>query len=337
MPDRIPEPAAERTRGPILVTGGTGFIGGRLVQVLRAADLPVRALIRSGSATNSLRELGVELVTGDLRDPDAVHDALIGCRGVIHAGAVVGWVTDRRLYEAVNYEGTRNLLGAARSARLERLVHVSSVVTIGERCGQMATEDTLHRGSFLREYERTKYIAEEKALAAARTGLPVVVVNPTGVIGPGLRGLTGQVLGAYVHQRLPTIPNPENRINLVHVDDVADGILAAYRHGRIGERYILGGDNLSIGEMFRICEELTGIPAPSRSLPLALSWTLALVAEAIAAMTRRPPILTRDLLRVARHGMQADSSKAISELGYAPRSAHAALQATLEWLQSSAN
>lgn len=316
---------------PLLVTGATGFIGSHLVERLVRRGYRVRALVRPQTAAGWLDDLGVEVTRGDLLEPDAVHAAASGCAGILHVAALAGWVRNPRRYEPINVEGTEIVVEAAREVGVARLLHTSSIATIGEQSGDVAREDTPHRGTFLREYERTKHLAEELVRREAANGLPAVIVNPTGVIGPRSLGITAQVFVSYLNQKLPTMPNPTNRVNLVHVGDVADGTIAAYERGRLGERYILGGDNVTIGEMFRCCEEITGVPPPSRTLPRPAETAIATTMDLWGKATGRTPPLTRDLLRVARHGMIADSSKAAEELGYAPRPLRDGLEDTLRW------
>lgn len=316
---------------PLLVTGATGFLGGHLVDSLTRRGESLRALVRPGTAAEGLGRRGVEVVRGDVRDADAVRRAVEGCRGVYHAAAVTGWARDPSTYEPVNVGGTRNVLAAARETGVERLLHTSSIVTIGEAAGEVAREETRRRRPYLREYERTKSLAEEAAREAAGDELQVVIVNPTGVVGPGNFGLTGQVLIAYLEGRLPSLPETGNRVNLVHGADVAEGMVAAYERGRTGERYILGGDNLTIGEMFDLCRQITGIDPPGRTLPRPITWILAALFEGVGKVTGRTPPVTRDLLRVARHGIVADSSKARDELGYSSRGARETLEDTLRW------
>lgn len=316
---------------PVLVTGATGFVGSHLVEQLRGRGVPVRGLVRPETSSDWLEARGVEIVRGDLLDPDSLDAACAGCAGVFHCAALAGWVRDPSRYRAVNVRGTASLLNAARRAGADRFVHTSSVVTVGERRGETATEDTPHRGTFLREYDRSKYEAEELARREAGRGLPVVITNPTGVIGPRSRGLTAQTLVAYLQRRLPALPDPDNRINFVHVDDVAAGTLAAWERGRPGERYILGGTNATIGEIFALCEKITGVPAPRRRLPRPVENVVAALLDLRATVTGEAPPLSRDLLRVARHGLVADSSKAERELGYRHRDLETALRQTLDW------
>lgn len=197
--------------------------------------------------------------------------------------------------------------------------------------GEVAREDTPHRGTFLREYERTKYLGEELVRKAVNEGFDAVVTNPTGIIGPRGFGITGQVLIAYLRRKLPTLPSPDNRVNLVHAADVADGTIAALERGRCGERYILGSDNVTIAEMFRCCERITGVEPPTRRLPRWVEYGLAAIIELAGRVSGRRPPLSRDILRVARHGVIADSTKANRELGYSPRPVEDALRDTLEW------
>ena len=317
-----------------LVTGGTGFIGGAVVAELLAAGREVRVLARS---PGSLAGLPVEVARGDLRDPASLIAAVQGCRRVFHVAADYRlWVPDPDTMYAANVQGTRDLLAAAAEAGVERLVYTSTVGALGNPGdGTPGTEETpVALADMAGHYKRSKFLAEQVVLEFARQGLPVVLVHPSAPVGPGdtRPTPTGQIIVDYLKGRMPAYL--ETGLNLVHVRDVAVGHLLAEEKGRVGEKYILGNQNLSLSEIFQMLAGITGIPAPKVRLPywpiLALSYLDEFWATHVSG---RPPRMPVAGVKMARKFMYFDSSKAVRELGLPQTPVRQALEEAVAWFQ----
>jgi len=317
-----------------LVTGGTGFIGSSIVRELLRAGFEVRALVRSTSDTRNLDELDIESVTGDITDFASLKRAMRGCTHVFHSAALYSfWVTTPGLIEQVNVEGTRNVLQAALEAEIRRVVYTSSVAALAvPEKGRLVNELTpVDPSRIIGAYKKSKYAAEQVALEYAHSGLPVVIVNPSFPVGP--RDIkptpTGQTILDFVNHRLPAYI--DTGINVVDVDDVARGHLLAAEKGRIGERYILGGTNMSMKEFLGILEKITGIPAPRVRLPYAPLLALSYLNAGWCRMTRSTPRMTPDTIQMSRHYMYYDPTKAIRELGMPQTAPEVALRKAVDW------
>ena len=317
-----------------LVTGGSGFIGGAVVAELLAAGREVRVLARS---PGSLAGLPVEVARGDLRDPASLIAAVQGCRRVFHVAADYRlWVPDPDNMYAANVQGTRDLLAAAAEAGVERLVYTSTVGALGNPGdGTPGTEETpVTLADMAGHYKRSKFLAEQVALEFARQGLPVVLVHPSAPVGPGdsRPTPTGQIIVDYLKGRMPAYL--ETGLNLVHVRDVAVGHLLAEEKGRVGEKYILGNQNLSLSEIFQMLAGITGVPAPKVRLPywpiLALSYLDEFWATHVSG---RPPRMPVAGVKMARKFMYFDSSKAVRELGLPQTPVRQALEEAVAWFQ----
>jgi dihydroflavonol-4-reductase len=311
-----------------LVTGANGFVGAHVVRALLKAGAVTRALVRERADLRALEGLDCELVRGDLRDRAAVERAVAGCDEVYHVAADYRlWVTDPAPMYAANVEGTRYLLEAAARARVRRFVHTSTVGTLGIPHGGVGHEETpVSLADMVGHYKRSKFMAEQKALTAAREGVPVVIVNPSTPIGAldYKPTPTGRFIVDFLNRRMPAYV--DTGLNLVAVEDVAQGHLLAAERGRVGEKYILGGQNLTLAEMLERLARLAGLPAPRVRLPYAVAWSFALGAEAVArTLTGRPPRASLTEVRMARKRMFFDSAKARRELGYETRPVEEAL------------
>jgi dihydroflavonol-4-reductase len=241
------------------------------------------------------------------------------------------WHPDKRRYCRVNVDGTRNVMEAALEAGVRRLVYTSSAVTIGEGQGQLGHEGTVHRGYFLSEYERSKYLAEQVAFEMGHRGLPVVVVNPTSVYGPGqTTNMTGAII-RFLQGRLPVVVNAQ--LNYVYVEDVVQGHLAAMDKGSVGERYILGGENASMVEFFSLAAEVAGVSSRPRAVPGRLLQSVALALGAVSRLTGRRPIISPDEARTASHSFIFDMSRARKELGLEWTPLRVGLERTVSWLR----
>ncbi|HYA35076.1 MAG TPA: hopanoid-associated sugar epimerase [Candidatus Binataceae bacterium] len=319
-----------------LVTGGNGFVGCHVVRALVARGDQVRVLVRRDSDVTALSGVEHETWIGDLRDFESIRAAAKGCDEVYHVAADYRlWVQDERPMYAANVEGTKNVIAAAREAGVVRIVHTSTVGALGIPHGGIGTEDTpVSIDEMVGPYKRSKFLAEQAALEAARSGAPIVIVNPSTPIGP--RDLkptpTGRIIVDFLNRRMPAYV--DTGLNLVNVEHVAQGHLLAAQHGKIGEKYILGGENLTLAEMLGRLAALSGLAAPRVKLPYAVAFGFALGAEALArAVTHRPPRASLTEVRMARKKMWFDSSKAQRELGYEPGSVDDALRQAIEFFR----
>lgn len=317
---------------PALVTGASGFLGWHVAQVLLRRGVPVRALVRRPEA---VKDLDAEIVQGDLRDAEAVRRAAAGCGLVFHVAADYRlWVRrPREMYES-NVGGTRNVLEAARAAGAERIVYTSTVGCIGFVEGGLGDETTpVSLADMTGHYKRSKWLAEQEALAAAREGLPVVIVNPTAPVGAHdvKPTPTGRTILDFLRGRMPAYV--DTGLNIVDAADAAEGHWLACERGRTGERYILGGENLTLKQIFEILSRISGRPAPRLRLPWAVAFAAAAVDTAWAELTGRPPRAPLDAVRMARKKMWVTHAKAERELGYRPAPAETALRHAVEWFR----
>jgi dihydroflavonol-4-reductase len=305
-----------------LVTGATGFVGAAVARALLADGWQVRVLARAGSERSNLAGLRVEVVEGDLKDPATLAPAVADCTGLFHVAADyrLGARDHEQLYRS-NVDGTRNILNAARSAGVARVVYTSSVATIGIPPGGAPSneESPSGLGDMIGHYKRSKFLAEVVAREAASEAMPVVIVNPSTPVGPGdvKPTPTGRIVLDAAAGKMPAYV--DTGLNIVHVDDVAAGHLLAYRHGRSGERYILGGEDMSLQQILAQISALVGRRPPSIRLPYGVILPIAYVAEAVAALTGRPGRVTLEGVRMSRKLMFFSSAKAERELGYRAR------------------
>jgi dihydroflavonol-4-reductase len=319
-----------------LVTGATGFVGAAVARLLLQQGWQVRALVRASSDRRNLQLLALEIATGDLAQPATLVPALVGCDAVFHVAADyrLGALDPQHLYQT-NVEGTRNILELARRAGASRIVYTSSVATIGLPAdGSPGEENTpVALGEMIGHYKRSKFLAEQVALEAARAGAPVVIVNPSTPIGPGdvKPTPTGQVVLDAAAGRTPAYI--DTGLNIVHVDDVAAGHLLALQHGRIGERYILGGQDMTLREILAEIAGLVGRSPPRVRLPRSLVLPIAYAAEAVARITGRPGRITVEAVRMAKKRMYYSSTKATRELGYQWRPPAVAFSDAVGWFR----
>lgn len=319
-----------------LVTGATGFVGSAVARALCRAGWQVRVLARAGSERRNLLQLPVEIATGDLTDAPSLDQALRDCDAVFHAAADyrLGVVDVETLYRT-NVEGTRNVLNAARRAGAARIVYTSSVATIGLPAdGSPGTEGTpVTLADMIGHYKRSKFLAEELVRDFAKAGAPVVIVNPSTPIGPGdvKPTPTGRVVVDAALGRMPAYV--DTGLNIVHVDDVAVGHLQALDRGRVGERYILGGENMTLREILVQISRSAGRKPPRIRLPHAALVPLALVSEGFARMTGGSARVTLEGVRMARKRMYFSSDKAVRELGYRWRPSAAAFEDAVAWFR----
>jgi dihydroflavonol-4-reductase len=319
-----------------LVTGATGFVGAAVARALIAEGWQVRALVREGSNRCNLQGLPAELAVGDLTDRASLDRAVAGCEALFHVAADyrLGAPDPSQLYRA-NVEGTRHILAAALQAGVERVVYTSSVATVGIPADGTPGDETtpVSLEGMIGHYKRSKFLAEQAALAAARDGLRLVVVNPSTPIGPGdvKPTPTGQVVLDAAAGRMPAYV--DTGLNVVHVDDVAAGHLLALRRGRPGERYILGGEDMTLEQILAQIADLVGRRPPRVRLPYGAVLPLAYVAEGMARITGRSGRLTLEGLRMSRKRMFFSSAKAMRELGYDFRPPAAAFADAVRWFR----
>ena len=320
-----------------LVTGATGFIGSAVARALAARGEEVRTLARRGSDRFNLAGFPVEVVEGDLGDPASLARAVRGCRAVFHVAADYRlWCRDPEAIYRTNVGGTEALMSAAEEAGVVRFVHTSSIGTKGiEASGGPADEDTpVALGDMIGHYHRSKFLAEEVARRFASRGLPVVIVNPTFPVGP--RDIkptpTGRTVRMAGDGRMPAYV--DTGLNVVHVDDVAEGHLLACEKGEVGRCYILGGQNITLRELLLIAARLRGRKARPVALPHGALLPVAGAAEAWARLTGREPLVTREGLALSRRRMFFSSARAERELGYRYRPAEEAVRDALTWFDA---
>lgn len=311
-----------------LVTGASGFIGGHVVSALASAGAQVRAFDRSPPPAGVIPDT-VELMLGDILDADTMRQAVQGCDAVFHLAAVYSYARgDEALMWAVNVRGTRTVLDAALRGQSRRIVHTSSCATCGPARGRPASERDLPRsGELSVPYKRTKLEGERLALQAAREGAEVIVVNPTVPVGPGDRRPTptGKMVADVARGRARAYL-ARSVLNVVAVQDVARGHVLAFERGRAGERYLLGGENMPVREVFAVIARAAGLTAPRLPVPWTAAYASARVADAaLRPLGREPQLLVLDEVRVGRLPHRFDDAKARAELGYVSRPAAAAL------------
>jgi dihydroflavonol-4-reductase len=317
-----------------LVTGATGFVGAAVARRLLAEQWQVRVLVRPGSDRRNVQPLAVEAATGSLEDRSSLAAALDGCDAVFHVAADyrLGALDPRQLY-STNVDGTRNVLEESSAAGIGRIVYTSSVATMGIPADGTPGNELTPVGiaAMIGHYKRSKFLAEQLVLEFARKGAPIVIVNPSTPIGPGdiKPTPTGQMVLDAAAGRMPAYV--DTGLNVVHVDDVAAGHLLAFHQGRPGERYILGGEDLTLREILIAISRMVGRPPPRVRLPRAVVLPIAYAAEAVARLTGRPGRITVEGVRMARKRMFFSSAKAQQELGYTWRAPTEALADAIAW------
>ncbi len=322
---------------PVLVTGGTGFIGGHVVRALVERGERVRCLVRPGSDRSGLDALRVELVEGDVTAPESLPPAVRGCRTVFHVAADYRlWSSDPSTLYATNVGGTRAVLEACATADVERVVHTSSVGTLPTSAdGTPVDEDAApDLAGLVGHYKRSKYLAERVAERWAERGLHVVIVNPSSPLGEedSKPTPTGRMVVDFLRGRIPAYV--DGGMNVVDVRDVAQGHLLAAERGTPGERYILGCRNVSYEDLFALLAEASGRKAPSLRVPHWLPLTAALASAAWARMRGSEPAIAPDAVRMSRKTMFFDSRKAVRELGLPQTPVEEAVERAVAWFRA---
>jgi dihydroflavonol-4-reductase len=320
-----------------LVTGATGFLGSHVARALAGRGEHVRVLVRPSSDVRVLDGFPAERCLGDLRDRASLDRVMEGVGRVFHVAADYRlWARDsREIYES-NVGGTQNMLDAAKRAGVEKFVYTSTVATIAvPREGTLPNEET---HSSVREmighYKRSKFEAEQCALRAANEGAPVVIVNPTTPVGPGdwKPTPTGKIIVDFLNGRMPGYV--DTGLNFVPVEDCAEGHLLAAERGRAGERYILGGRNLTLKQMLDMLSGASGRPAPRWKIPFAVAYAAGCMDSGVSRLLGREPQIPLDGVRMARHKMFVDTGKAGRDLGFAPGPLEAAFERAVAWYES---
>ena len=320
----------------VFLTGATGFIGGNLARELVARGYEVAALVRPCADTHAIDGLALERVPGELRDVDSLRGALRGCEALFHVAAHYSfWVRDARSIYESNVTGTENVLMAALEAGVRKAVYTSSVAACGlPKNGTPGDENTAVDERFLYgHYKRSKYLAERAAWRIHARGLPLVVVCPSTPIGEGdLKPTpTGRIIVDFLRGRMPAYV--DTGLNLVDVEDVATGHALALEKGRSGERYILGNENMTLRYMLSLLARVSGRPSPRFRMPRPLALTYAHVCEARARLTGGEPRCTVAEVRMSRHHMYFDASKAVRELGLPQTPVEQALTKAARWFR----
>ncbi|MBS0960275.1 hopanoid-associated sugar epimerase [Acetobacter thailandicus] len=321
-----------------LVTGATGFVGSAVARALVKRGHSLRLMVRKGSDRQNIADIPAELTEGDLSRPENFDQAVKGCRYVFHIAADYRlWVPDPTPMMTANVEGTRKLMLAAKAAGAERIVYCSSVAALGLiGDGTISNENTpVHEHSVIGIYKRSKYRAEQEVLRLVRDeNLPAVIVNPSTPVGP--RDIkptpTGQMILDCAAGRMPAYV--DSGVNIVHVDDVAEGHALALERGVIGEKYILGGENYLLRDLFAMVAEIAHVAKPKVRLSPEVIWPVAIASEWLSRSFGITPRVTREMLAMSRKKMFFSSDKAIAELGYAPRPAREAVEDAVSWFRA---
>ena len=322
----------------VFLTGATGFVGSHVARALAAQGADLRLLIRSSSDLRNIQELQADRVVGDLRDAASLKKALAGCDVIFHVAADYRlWVRDPDEMYRSNVEGTKAILEAARENKVRRVVYTSSVATMGfQSNGHLATEDSpVSLGNMIGPYKRSKFMAEEIAIQAGRSGMDVVVVNPTTPVGE--RDIkptpTGRIVVDFLKKKFPAYV--DTGLNLVDVTECARGHIAALEKGKSGERYILGGENLTLKQILDKLAVITGLPSPRIRVPYVLALATGVVDQVVTGHIRgREPRATIDAVRMGRKKMFVSSGKAERDLGWKTVPVDDALRRAAEWFQT---
>lgn len=320
------------------LTGATGFVGSHVARTLVAQGADLRLLVRSSSDLRNIKELQAERVVGDLRDAKSLKRAVAGCDVVFHVAADYRlWVRDPEQMFRSNVEGTKAILEAARESKVRRVIYTSSVATMGfQSNGHLADEDSpVSLANMIGPYKRSKFIAEEIAIEAGRSGMDVVVVNPTTPVGE--RDIkptpTGRIVVDFLKKKFPAYV--DTGLNLVDVAECARGHVAALEKGKSGERYILGGENLTLKQILDKLAAITGLPSPSIKVPYVVALATGVVDQVFTGYIRnREPRATIDAVRMGRKKMFVSSGKAERDLGWKTVPVDGALRRAVEWFQA---
>jgi dihydroflavonol-4-reductase len=322
----------------VFVTGATGFVGSHVAQELSRHGADLRILVRSSSKLANLEGIPAETVVGDLLQVDALRSALTGCDAVMHVAADYRlWVTDPQKMHATNVTGTHELLRLAREQRVPRVVYTSSVATMGFFSdGRLCDEATpVSLSNMIGHYKRSKYLAEQEAVAAARAGQQVIILNPTTPIGSGdiKPTPTGRIIVDFLKRKFPAYM--DTGLNLVDVAEVARTHVKALTAGQSGERYILGGENLTLKQLLDKMSAITGLPSPTMRVPHSVAMMFAMWDQTLTGkLLGREPRATVEAVRMGKKMMFVSSAKAERELGFRVVPVYAALRSAIDWFRA---
>lgn len=322
----------------VLLTGASGFLGSAVLRRLLDEGYSVRALLRPGSDRSNVHGLPVEQVDGDLKDTVSLKNAVRGCDALFHVAADYRlWVPDPASIYQINVEGTKNLILSAVEAGVKKIVYTSSVATLGlNKDGTPANEDTpVSVDDMTGHYKRSKFLAEQAVSELVETvNAPVVIVNPSAPVGP--RDIkptpTGRIFVDALNNRMPAYV--ETGLNIVHVDDVAAGHILAFKHGIAGERYILGGENMTLKTLLELISEIGNVRAPGLRIPHNLLLPIAITSEWVSRITGKTPFITVDEIMMAKKLMYFSSDKAKTTLGYSPGPVRNAIEDAIIWFRN---
>jgi dihydroflavonol-4-reductase len=322
----------------VFITGATGFVGANVVRALLASGYQVRALIRPNADTRNIAGLKLELVEGDLSDKQKLKSAMLGCDALFHSAAHYSlWRADAEVIYRSNVEGTRNVLEAAESAGIERVVYTSSVAALGVPPPRQVANEEIQTtlDELVSDYKKSKFLAEQEALKRARAGQHIVIVNPTTPIGPyDIKPTpTGQIVLRFLNRQMPAYV--DTGLNLIDVEDVARGHVLALERGRPAERYILGNRNITLKQMLDMLSEITNIPSPRIKLPHLIPLVAAYIDEGLLAKLGKRPSISIYAVQMSRQAMYYDSSKAVRELGLPQSGIESALEKAVRWFRAS--
>jgi len=319
-----------------LVTGAAGFLGSHVARQLVARGEEVRVLVRASSSNRAISDLSLEYVTGDLRDSASLERAMNGVQRVFHVAADYRlWAKrSQEIYDS-NVGGTKNLLAAAKKAGIEQLIYTSTVATIAVERPELPNESTEAKlEEMIGHYKKSKWMAEQEVLQAAKEGLPVIVAMPTTPVGPWdwKPTPTGKIILDYLNGKMPGYV--ETGLNFVGVEECAAGHLLVSEKGKVGERYLLGGENLTLKEVLDTLAKITGLPAPWMKIPHGLALSVAYVDGAVSRLVGKEPGIPVEGVKIAQHKMFVDASRARRELGFQPGPVAAALERAARWYQA---
>jgi len=319
-----------------LVTGAAGFLGSHVTRQLVARGEEVRVLVRASSSNRAISDLSLEYVTGDLRDAASLERAMNGVQRVFHVAADYRLWAKRSqdIYDS-NVGGTKNLLAAAKKAGIEQLIYTSTVATIAVERPELPNESTEAKlEEMIGHYKRSKWMAEQEALNAAKEGLPVIVAMPTTPVGPWdwKPTPTGKIILDYLNGKMPGYV--ETGLNFVGVEECAAGHLLVSEKGKVGERYLLGAENLTLKEVLDTLAKITGLRAPRMKIPHGLALSVAYLDSAFSRLVGKEPGIPVEGVKIAQHKMFVDASRARRELGFQPGPVAAALERAVRWYQA---
>jgi dihydroflavonol-4-reductase len=319
----------------VFITGATGFVGGHVARQYASGGASLRLLTRQTSRLDSLTGIDAEMVTGDLREPEKLRSALTGCDALVHVAADYRlWVRDPKQMYSANVDGTRELLKLAREVGVQRVVYTSSVATMGFKAdGTIVNEESpVALTDMIGHYKRSKFLGELEAIQAAKAGQHVMILNPTTPIGPGdaKPTPTGRIIVDFLNKKFPAYV--DTGLNLVDVNEVARMHVVALERGTPGERYILGGENLTLKQILDRMSAITGLPSPTMKVPHAVAMGFAFFDETLTGKIRgKEPRATVEAVRMGKKMMFASSTKAERDLGFHVSPVYPALRAAIDW------